>query len=85
MPTRRMQPDGVCSCCGKVGPTFADVRQCEDREFVSLGPDEWHTPPLCDACQDAQSRWDAWQYELAHPGAGYPYWQGPPKTPPVRR
>lgn len=68
----KMQPDGVCGCCGKVGPTWYDPA----------------VPPahnLCDRCQCAQRRWEAWQYHIAHPGAGYPYFDGPPKSPPIRR
>ena len=44
---RKLQPDGTCTCCGRVGPVWEDC----------LGPDD--TPPLCDTCDYAQRRWDA--------------------------
>jgi hypothetical protein len=43
------------------------------------------TPDLCDDCDYAQRRWDARQHELRHIGAGYPYLDPPPRTPPFRR
>jgi hypothetical protein len=77
--TRRMQPSGVCSCCGKVGAVFADVEQLEDRTFVTVESDRCDLPPLCDVCEYAQKRWDA------RNSPHYPYAHQPPKTPPVRR
>jgi hypothetical protein len=69
--SRKLHADGICTCCGRVGPTWAYV--------AAETPD---LPPLCDRCEYAQSRWDAAGH--AHP-FGYPYWDGPPKSPPVRR
>lgn len=69
---RKLQPDGICHCCGKVGPTWYD-------------PDAPPEESLCDRCEYAQRRWDEWHYSLTHPGAGYPYTEGPPRTPPIRR
>ena len=71
---RKYHLDGTCSVCGKIGPTHEDLE--------SDVPD---LPALCDRCNYAQRRWEDWQYHLAHLGAGYPHWDGPPKSPPVRR
>lgn len=67
---RKTHPDGICECCRKVGPTVADL-DLDDPQ------------PLCDRCNYAQHRWEAWQYQRSHPGAGYPYFEGPPKSPPL--
>lgn len=74
--TRRTQPDGVCSCCGRVGVVWADVEWSEAGYVTCTDPD---TPPLCDRCDYAQRRYEAAQ------GTHYPYGEPPPKTPPVRR
>lgn len=83
---RKFQPDGICTCCGRIGPTWCDVVPADEpRHTVAASADEARDPPLCDACEYAQKRWDARQSELRRPTAGYPYTQGPPRTPPVRR
>lgn len=81
---RRMQPSGVCACCGRGGPVFAEVERSADG-IVTVDADRASLPPLCDDCDFAQRRWDARQFQLRHPCYGYPYMERPPKTPPVRR
>jgi hypothetical protein len=81
---RRVQPDGVCACCGAVGPTWADVERAA-AGFVTVEPERAELPPLCDGCEDAQARWEAGRFQAGRSGAGYPYREGPPRTPPVRR
>jgi hypothetical protein len=66
----KLHPDAArCHGCDKIGPVWQDL-------------DDPASRPLCDSCQYAQVRWEAWQYHVAHPGAGYPYHEGPPKSPP---
>ena len=72
---RQYHLDGTCASCGRVGPTHED-----------LDADPPARPPLCDRCEYAQDRWEAWR--LAESGrscVGYPYLDPPPKSPPVRR
>lgn len=83
---RVMIPHGRCFCCGTEGPVChssysppldlgGEPRECD------LG-----LPDLCDDCDYAQRRWEAWEYCRANPGVQYPYWpDGPPQSPPVRR
>jgi hypothetical protein len=69
--------DGTCQCCGRVGSTHEDLND---------PPDDPRDPgPLCDQCDYAQKRWDAWQRKLECPGTGYPYMDPPPKSPPIKR
>lgn len=70
---RKFHIDGCCSCCGRVGPTHEDLD--------SPAPAR---PPLCDTCDYAQTRWEAWQVRYTSP-VGYPHLEPPPKSPPVRR
>jgi hypothetical protein len=51
---------------------------------VILEPDTM-LPAVCDGCEYAQRRWDAWQAYLDCPGCDFPDTDGPPKRPPVRR
>ncbi|HEY1192107.1 MAG TPA: hypothetical protein VGE74_31050 [Gemmata sp.] len=81
---RKMTPDGSCVCCGHIGAVWTTLVRSPDGT-VPADPGPGTDPPLCDRCQYAQQRWDAWQYGLRCPGAGYPYADGPPLTPPVRR
>lgn len=81
--TRKMSPAETCTCCGRVGPAFVDVIQCADRSFVTA--DSPDLPPLCDSCNYAQRRWDAAEACRRNPALSYPFTEGPPKTPPVRR
>jgi hypothetical protein len=70
-PGRRLHGDPArCAGCDRVGPVWQDVAAGD--------------VALCDSCEDAQARWDAYQWYLAHPGAGYPFDRGPPKSPPAR-
>jgi hypothetical protein len=85
---RRTIPDGVCACCGAVGPVaHTTVTPPLDFGVDTMPPAECDSslPDLCDTCNYAQQRWDAWQAEVARPGTGYPYLDPPPKSPPVRR
>lgn len=73
--SRKLHGDaGVCQCCGRVGPTWADLDAAEPE-------------PLCDRCEYAQRRWEAWQAYITGRsyGLGYPYPDSPPKSPPIRR
>lgn len=81
---RRLQPDGVCACCGRVGPVQQDVERTGDG-FVTVEAERAELPPLCPKCNDAQRRWDAARSCERNPRLSYPYTQGPPKSPPVRR
>lgn len=84
---RKMTPDGICACCGKVGAVWSTVSV----QPLDFGPGlpvlecDTTLPDLCDRCEYAQRRWDARQRQLQHPGEGYPYLDSPPKSPPVRR
>ncbi|AWM41779.1 hypothetical protein [Gemmata obscuriglobus] len=81
-----MTPDGVCECCGRAGSTWTTMVAGEEpRTVVPADPGPGIDPPLCDRCNYAQQCWDARQYELKHIGAGYPYADRPPVSPPIRR
>lgn len=84
--TRKLVPDGVCAACGRVGPVVCTtaVRPLDFGQGLVLEADTT-LPDLCDRCNYAQKRWDARQRQIRCPGEGYPYFDGPPKSPPVRR
>ena len=83
---RGMRPGGVCACCGREGPVWVtDPRPFGDFEAGLIWEADTTLPPLCDGCDYAQRRWDARQHQIRNPGAGYPYFEPPPRTPPVRR
>jgi hypothetical protein len=80
---RRLEPDGVCSCCGSVGPVLRTTHKVLDFGTPTMPlMESRHMPDLCDTCDYAQRRWEAWHNRI--PGYGYPYLEGPPLTPPVR-
>jgi hypothetical protein len=49
---RKLHPDGVCACCGRVGPTWANLepRPLDFGNGVILEPDT-SLPALCDECE----------------------------------
>lgn len=83
---RKMIPDRVCVCCGRCGSVWSNVsaRPLDTGTDLVLEADT-SLPDLCDDCEYAQRRWDARQHQLRCVGAGYPYADPPPRTPPVRR
>lgn len=80
---RRLEPDGVCACCGRGGAVFRSTPSVLDFGVPTIPPLEAEIlPDLCDTCDYAQQRWDAWHGSRY---LGYPYADPPPKSPPVRR
>jgi hypothetical protein len=62
---------------------FQDV-EAVDGQIMTVDLERATLPPLCDPCDYAQRRWAARQYQIKHPASGYPFMEGPPRTPPVR-
>lgn len=77
---------GECHCCGRTAHLWVSVAKVLDYGTPAMPPAEpdMTLPPLCDDCDYAQRRWEAWQRHVACPGEGYPYDEPPPKSPPVR-